>query len=204
MRAVLVDIGGVLEFTPATRWVEKWEARLGLAAGGLARVVSPIWRAGRTGEASLADIEEQTAAALDVDAADSRELWEDMWAWYVGTLNGELVEYLASLRTRYQLAILSNSFVGAREREGTLYAFASIFDPIIYSHEEGLEKPDRAFYLLACDRLGARPEEIVFVDDTQGHVTAAEAVGMRGVVFRDNTSAIAAIQRHLDHDKNSG
>lgn len=198
MRAVLVDIGGVLEFTPETGWVEKWEARLGLDAGGLARVVSPIWQLGRTGAASLDEIEQQTAQALQIGPSHSHELWEDVWAWYVGTLNEELVEYLASLRAHYQLAILSNSFVGAREREETLYGFASLFDPIIYSHEEGLEKPEPALYMLACDRLHARPEEVVFVDDTEGHVAAAVRVGMLGVVFRDTRSAIAEIQRHLD------
>ncbi len=199
MRAVLLDIGGVLELTPPTHWAEKWEARLGLNAGGLRQIVSPIWQPGRTGAASLADIERHTAEALGIGAADSDELWDDMWAWYVGTLNRELLDYLGSLRPRYQLAILSNSFVGAREREQALYNFAELFDPMIYSHEEGLEKPNPAFYQLACDRLGARAEEIVFVDDTAGHVAGAESVGMRGVVFLDTPTAITAIERHLHH-----
>jgi len=198
MKAVLLDIGGVLEVTPASDWAEEWEARLGLHAGGLADVVSPIWQPGRTGLASLADIERDTAAALELGARDSEQLWHDMWAWYLGMLNHQLVEYLASLRPAYQTAILSNSFVGAREREEALYGFADMFDPIIYSHEEGMEKPDPVFYRLACDRLGVAGEEILFVDDTEGHVAAAEAVGMRGVVFRDTATAIADIQRHLD------
>lgn len=202
--ALLLDIGGVLELTPATRWVEKWEDRLRLESGGLAPVVSPIWRPGRTGEASLADIEERTAQALRLDTESSRELWQDVWAWYVGTLNADLVEYLSSLRRRYRLAILSNSFVGAREREEALYSFSALFDPIVYSHEEGLEKPDPAFYRLACDRIGAEPSEVVFVDDTEGHVTVAQAVGMRGVIFRDNATAIADIKGYLDQDATSG
>lgn len=203
MRAVFVDTGGVLEFTSETGWVEKWEFRLGLDPGDLARIVSPIWQPGRTGAASLAEIEEQTAEALHVDRDLAHELWDDMWAWYVGTPNDDLVEYLASLRPRYQLAIVSNSFVGAREREETLYGFAGIFEAIIYSHEEGLEKPDPAIYLLACERLRVRPEDVVFVDDTEGHVAAAERIGMRGVVFRDNRSAIPEIQRHLDKDRSN-
>ena len=202
MRAVLLDIGGVLEFTPAVHWIMKWEARLGVDSGGLARVVSPIWRPGRTGAASLADIELRTMEALGIDTTDGRELWDDMWTWYLGTLNRELVEYLVELRPRYQLAILSNSFVGAREREEAMYGFASTFDPIIYSHEEGFEKPDPTFYLLACDRLGVKPQDVIFVDDTDDHVTAAQAVGMRGVFFRDNATAIAALQRLVDQDVN--
>ncbi len=197
MRAVLLDIGGVLELTPEPRWIDQWEVRLGLEPGGLAQVVSPLWRPGRTGDACLADIERATAAALRLTPDESRQLWHDMWTWYLGTLNHQLMAYLKTLRPRYATAILSNSFVGAREREEARYGFAAHFHPIIYSHEEGMEKPDPGFYRLACDRLNCAAGEIVFVDDTPGHVAAAEAAGMRGVVFSDTSSGIAAIDRCL-------
>lgn len=197
MKAVLLDIGGVLELTPERHWVTKWESRLGLRPGGLADVVSPIWRPGRTGKASLAEIERATATALQLRADDASELWDDMWQWYLGVLNHELVQYLATLRPQYATAILSNSFVGAREREEVRYRFTDSFDPIIYSHEEGMEKPDPAFYRLACERLGVAAREIVFVDDTPGYVAAAELLGMKGVVFTDTPTAIAAIAPHL-------
>lgn len=41
----------------------------------------------------------------------------DLWYWYLGTLNTELVNFIAGLRPHYQIAILSNSFVGARAKE---------------------------------------------------------------------------------------
>jgi hypothetical protein len=37
--------------------------------------------------------------------------------FYLGTANTELIEYARSLRPRFRTGILSNSFVGARERE---------------------------------------------------------------------------------------
>lgn len=197
MKALLLDIGGVLELTPEAHWVAKWEVRLGLRPGGLAEVVSPIWRPGRTGETSLGEIERATAAALRLSTDDAEELWNNMWDWYLHVLNHELVDYLATLRPQYVTAILSNSFVGAREREESRYGFAESFDPIIYSHEEGMEKPDPAFYRLACKRLGVAATEIVFVDDTPDHVAAAESIGMKGMVFTDTPTAISAIAHRL-------
>ena len=41
----------------------------------------------------------------------------DLWREYLGTANTELIEYARRLRPRYRTGILSNSFVGARERE---------------------------------------------------------------------------------------
>ncbi len=196
-RAVIVDIGGVLEHTPETGWVEAWEARLGLRPGGLRLLVAPIWRPGRTGAASLDEIEQRTADVLGIDAAQSETLWADVWTEYVGSLNRELLDYLVALRPRHKTAILSNSFVGAREREQALYGFANVFDHVLYSHEEGLEKPDPAFYLLACERLEVTPEEAVFVDDLPENVAGARAVGMQAVLFTNSEQTIRALQAAL-------
>jgi len=46
IRAVVFDIGGVLEIIPPTGWVEKWEARLHLNPGELDERLMDVWRAG--------------------------------------------------------------------------------------------------------------------------------------------------------------
>jgi putative hydrolase of the HAD superfamily len=95
-------------------------------------------------------------------------------------------------------AILSNSFVGAREKEHEAYGFTDLVDDIVYSHEVGLSKPDAAVYALTCDRLGVAPDEVVFVDDVAVNVAAARALGMAGVLFTDTASTIAAVRARLD------
>lgn len=52
------------------------------------------------------------------------------------------------------------------------------------SADEGLVKPDPAFFRLACERLRIWPEESVFIDDTPMNVEAAEYFGMNGFLFR--------------------
>jgi FMN phosphatase YigB (HAD superfamily) len=37
----------------------------------------------------------------------------------------------------------------------------------------------------------------VFIDDQPGNIDAAKALGMQGIVFRDNPSCIAALTRLL-------
>lgn len=51
-RAVALDIGGVLEVTPATGWAARWEERLGLDPAGLERRLGTVWRAGAIGTIS--------------------------------------------------------------------------------------------------------------------------------------------------------
>jgi beta-phosphoglucomutase-like phosphatase (HAD superfamily) len=61
--------------------------------------------------------------------------------------------------------ILSNSFVGAREREQAVYGFEDLVDEIIYSHECGMAKPDPRIYALTCERFQVEPAQMAFLDD---------------------------------------
>lgn len=197
VRAVLFDIGGVLETTPSTGWADRWSERLGIGADQLFRRLEATWEAGDIGAVTLEQVEVEIAEALELDDEGVRAFMEDQWEEYLGTLNEPLAEFFAGLRPRYRTGILSNSFVGAREREQGAYDFASMCDLLVYSHEEGMKKPEAALYLLACERLGVAPSEVVFLDDRPENVEGAEAVGMRAVQFRRTEQAIADIEAHL-------
>ncbi|HEU5347205.1 MAG TPA: HAD-IA family hydrolase, partial [Ktedonobacterales bacterium] len=121
----------------------------------------------------------------------------DFWDVYCGNPNPELAAYLGGLRPRYRTALLSNSFDGARHEEEARFRFSEIADRIIYSHEVGVAKPDQRIYGLACERLGCRADEMVFLDDNERNVAAAAAYGIHAICFRDNTQAIADIETLL-------
>ena len=159
VHAVLFDIGGVLEINPSTGWVDRWATQLQLAPRELERCLDSVWGPGSIGELTLEEIERRVADALGLDHAALAALMNDVWAEYLGTLNHELVDYFGRLRPRYKTGILSNSFVGAREREQAAYGFENLCDVIVYSHEVGCMKPDPRIYQVACERLGVAPED---------------------------------------------
>ncbi|MFE3945162.1 HAD-IA family hydrolase [Streptomyces sp. NPDC059118] len=196
-RCVVLDIGGVLEMTPETGWDEEWERRLGLPTGSMHRRLDDIWKAGSIGGITEDEVRAQVAAVLDLDAVRTDAFMADLWDEYLGSPNEELIAYVRSLRTRCRLGILSNSFVGAREREQKLYGFGDLVDDIVYSHEIGVSKPAAAAFEVTCARLGVRPEDCLFVDDAEDNIAAAEAFGMRGLLFADNAETVAGIEAHL-------
>lgn len=197
VRAVILDIGGVLEVNPRTGWPARWGRRLGWDADAFAARLDAIWGPGATGAATLAEIERLTTEAFGLSDAVLAELMDDAWSEYVGTLNEELADWFAGLRPRYRTGILSNSFVGAREREQDLYAFAEMCDTIVYSHEVGWLKPDPRSYHAVCGQLGVTPEDAVFLDDLAANVEGARAVGMRAVTYVDTEQAIAELSAQL-------
>lgn len=197
IRVVVFDIGGVLEITPKTGWEKNWEAHLQLKPGELNERLRQVWLDGSLGKISIAEVEKGVGEVLGLDQAQVEAFMDDLWDEYVGEPNVEIINYFASLRPRYQTAILSNSFVGAREKEQERYQFGDLCDLIIYSHEEGVKKPDPAIFKLTCERLKVQPQEMIFLDDVEIIVAAAREFGIHGILFKETSQAIAEIEACL-------
>ncbi|MEW2167343.1 HAD family phosphatase [Streptomyces sp. NPDC007084] len=196
-RCVVLDIGGVLELTPPTGWLDRWDERLGLPAGSLDRRLDDVWQAGGVGTISETQVRTEVGTRLGLDVMEVESFMADLWDEYLGTANTELIEYVRGLRTRCRLGILSNSFVGARELETARYRFDELVEEIVYSHEIGVGKPEPRAFEITCARLGVRAADCLFVDDHDVNVDAARAAGMQAHLFEDNERTIARIEAHL-------
>jgi putative hydrolase of the HAD superfamily len=197
LHAVVFDIGGVLELTPPTGYRERWEKSLGLAPGELDSRMYEVWRGGTLGTLTREQVYEAFVRELGMSSQDVELFMADFWDDYLGTPNTELIDYFRALRPRVRTGILSNSFVGAREKERERYGFEEMTDVIVYSHESGTGKPDPAIYRLVCERLDVEPEHAVLVDDHERAVEGARAIGMTAVHFRDNAQVIGELESLL-------
>jgi epoxide hydrolase-like predicted phosphatase len=197
IRAVVFDIGGVLEITPDLGVTRQWETRLGLSPGQLDERMHDAWVGGSIGTITLNDVHQALTDRLGLDEQHRAAFMADTWREYLGTANTELIEYARRLRPRYRTGILSNSFVGAREREQEAYGFEDLVDEIVYSHEAGMSKPDPRIYALVCARLDVRPEETVFLDDADRCVVGARDAGLHAIHYQDNAQAIEEIEKLL-------
>jgi putative hydrolase of the HAD superfamily len=197
IRAVVFDIGGVLEITPDLGLTERWETRLRLPAGELNQRMHDVWAAGSIGTITEGDVHQAITDRLGLDGQQLAAFMADFWREYLGTANTQLIEYARQLRPRYRTGILSNSFVGAREREQAAYGFEDLVDEIVYSHEAGMSKPDPRIYALTCARLDVRAEETVFLDDTGRCVDGAREAGLHAIRYQDNAQAIEEIEKLL-------
>jgi epoxide hydrolase-like predicted phosphatase len=201
IRAVVFDIGGVLELD-VIESVEidldtRWEQRLGLQAGELERRMESIWLAGSLGRCTEEDVHQEMCKRLGMCQEQIGEYMREMWDWYCGRLNVPMAEFFRSLRPRYQTAILSDSFVGARREELQRYHFDEICDLIIYTHEEGIAKPDPRIFKLACERVHVQPAEMLFLDDNVRNIAAAQALGIHAILCSETVRAIADVQACL-------
>ena len=99
-------------------------------------------------------------------------------------INEGVLDLIRHLRQQgqHKLAILSNNPPGLAQWLDD-WGMLDLFDLVFCSGDEGAAKPDPAAFEMTLERLGVAPEEAVFIDDTPGHVEAAQALGLHGILF---------------------
>jgi 2-haloacid dehalogenase len=130
------------------------------------------------------------AAAVEARAeafpefADELRLFHRRW---IETLGGPIEENVALLRRLrasgkpvYALSNFAHETFALAERE---YDFLSEFDDRVISGHVGVVKPDPRIYEILFERVGRRPDELLFIDDSPANVRAAEGLGIPTIHF---------------------
>ena len=97
-------------------------------------------------------------------------------------VNPKVVSLVKRLHGVVRLAVLSNHPPGLDQWLED-WQIRHLFDAVIASGDVGCAKPDPKIFQIGLDRLGLRPDETMFIDDTPGHVSAARELGIHGIVF---------------------
>ena len=72
-------------------------------------------------------------------------------------------------------------------------AILGLFDAVLESRTLGVRKPETRFYELACEAVGVRPEEAVFLDDLGINLKPARTMGMHTIRVADPAEALAEL-----------
>jgi putative hydrolase of the HAD superfamily len=62
-------------------------------------------------------------------------------------------------------------------------SYKSVFDRSFYSYQLGLVKPDIEYFKAIVAELGYAPEDVLFIDDAERNVAAAQTAGLQAVQF---------------------
>jgi len=98
-------------------------------------------------------------------------------------LNRPLVDYLKTNKSKFKLGLINNGLYKMLEKAIGEWGLNEIFDVILNSAQEKISKPDPKIFLLACKKLGVKPQDCLYVDDKQKHVKAAKSLGMKGFTY---------------------
>ncbi|MCX4820651.1 HAD family phosphatase [Streptomyces sp. NBC_01142] len=112
------------------------------------------------------------------------------WSGVDGTMV-DLIEELAAQDRR--IALLSNIPEELADHYETHHAWLKRFEVCALSCRIGRAKPDPDAYRWCQRALRVPPDRVLFVDDREENVRAAQATGMNGHVFTDRDELAAVI-----------
>lgn len=183
---VLFDYGQVLSGPPdPTAW-----ARLRAITGlDEAPLHEAYWhfrhdydRDALTGPTYWQAVADRTGITLDATKLDTLLAADiDLWA----SLNPPMVEWAGRLqRAGIRTGILSN--IGDCMAHGIVAKFAwlSGFDQCIWSYALHMAKPEPAIFLKTAEALNAAPASILFLDDREDNIDAADALGFQTILYK--------------------
>ena len=189
IKAILWDFGGVFTTSPFEAFA-RFERARGLPENFIRTINStnPDTNAWAQFESAAIDADGFDAAfRAEAEALGHRVDGKDVLELLSGEFRPRMVAALAECKKHYKVGCITNNMKQAGEgpamaatdeRAETATQVMAQFDIVVESSVEGVRKPNPRIYEIACDRLGVRPTEAVFLDDLGINLKPARAMGM--------------------------
>ena len=179
MKALLLDLGGVVIDVDPQRCFEYWAEAARVDVGHIA----DRWCAGTAYEAfeiGAIDFEEYLVdLSRRLGVSLKHHDWQAGWNALLGDPIAEVVAALPALASRVPLYCFSNTNVVHQAAWERRHADAlTPFRRIYVSWQLGMRKPSVSAYRRVADEIGIAPRDIVFLDDNAGNVEGARAAGL--------------------------
>jgi putative hydrolase of the HAD superfamily len=205
----MFDFGGVITSSPFEAF-ERYEREEGLPVGFIRRVNStdPDTNAWAHLERGQLDVD-GFARAFEAEAVRLGEHVDGraVLSLLGGDIRPAMVEAVRRCSERFETACVTNNF---RLDDGPtppqVADIYELFDVVLESRTLGVRKPEPHFYELACEAVGARPEEVVYLDDLGINLKPARAMGMHTIKVTDPDDALVELSTltGLDLDARGG
>ena len=194
IKAVIFDFGRVISAQKPDALFRAYEDTLNLEPDSINRIMfeSQAWQDAMIGRISATDFWQRIGPELGLHTRDEIDAFRRRYH-ADESIDRDVLRLIGRLYNLYKLAILSNHPPGLADWLSD-WGILDFFDVVYCSGDEGRVKPDPAVYRSTINRLGVLPQESVFIDDTSGHVEAAQSLGIFGITFID--------AEQLEHDLN--
>ena len=196
IQAVFFDFGGVIQRTEYQAPRQYLAQRFSMEYDDIDNIVfnSPTAKQATVGEIPVQKHWEAVAKRLKVSKEQITGVENEFFAGDV--IDHSIVEYLRSLRPRFKTGLISNAWSDMRDYL-VHKKLDEIFDTLTISAEVGVAKPEAKIYHLALEQAQVQPEAAVFVDDVLANIEACEALGMKGILFKDPQEAMEQLKKLL-------
>lgn len=121
----------------------------------------------------------------------------EFWQYWFGaeTPSDEMIALGCELKVKgIKVIALSNNFKERADFYGHYPWMQEVMDKAYFSWQTGLVKPDVEAWKLALKDFGLEPEEVIYFDDQEKNLSAAEGLGIRSFMYVSPNDARAVIE----------
>lgn len=182
----LFDYGMVVSTAPEP---SDWRALEHVTGLDLRPKTSPYWMGREAFDSGKLSPEEYWPGVLGrpVKAADI-ELLEALDSTQWSHLNASTLSILETLKSEHaSVALLSNMPIQMAKRHLIESSWTNYFSKLYFSGMLGLAKPDRKIFDHVVADLGARPQDVVFIDDNAANIATAQSLGFKTILHTSAT-----------------
>ncbi|KAJ5672848.1 hypothetical protein N7507_001975 [Penicillium longicatenatum] len=120
---------------------------------------------------------------------------------------GMTLEFLTNFLRKHETLRLYGLTNTPRPEEGSVLSIAQqwpIFDEIYTSGSLGMRKPDICCYQSVLNDIDLPADAVLFVDDSQENILAAQSIGMRSILFQSHEQLCCQIENSFGNPVNRG
>lgn len=203
IKAVIFDVGGVLQLNKKTKrtynkGVHNFVAKkIGISLDQYFDSIDTTYSDSIKGKISESAVIKTLTKNLNIKKKDLIGYYKEAYIKHF-KLNKSLLNYIKHLKKRgIRVAILSDMWHISKSVL-ILKEFYKLFSPVIISCDVGIRKPDKKIYLLTLSKLKLKPSETIFVDNQRWNIDTPKRMGMKTILFRNNTQTIKEIERAIN------
>ncbi len=205
IKYIIFDLGGVLIDIDFEKTFEAYAKITGKPKETLkqSKPLAGIYLDYESGVLSDADFRNEIREKLHVDVDD--KTIDNAWNALLLDFNNNAFNLIHSLKTKYSLYLLSNTnnihFQHCNQRiveQGLGESLKSLFNGLFLSYKIGYRKPSERIYQHVIKRLKCLPQEILFIDDLEENIKAAQELGIQTILLTDKSTIVEQVLGRLN------
>ena len=195
IKAILIDVGGVLALGEGSKWKKgkfipsgvhlNVAKKLKISIDQYLDSIDSTYVSAITGKLPKQKIIEILSKNFGIDSKKLKKFYLNSYKKNFKQ-NKELFNKLFKLKKQgYKVAVLSDQWFLSKEALMPEKLYKN-FDEIMVSCDVEIRKPNKKIYQLAVKKLNFSAKEILFIDNQRWNILPAKKLGMNTILFKSN------------------
>jgi len=184
IKAIIFDFDGPIITNDNEKIFKRHEAEHSLKAGSLKKLMDEYYHGANLAEyETMFEFYEKAKPSIDLAVEELNNILLETHS--TTRIRPETIKYIETLKKDYKIAILSNFSSALDGLLKNIFKIYHLFDVVVNSYNLKISKPNPEIYRHTLEKLNVEADEAVFIDDKERNTKAAEALGIKSIIFHD-------------------